>query len=98
MTVTDIYIIVFFNQCLHIGYLLCISTREQVLHTLLAGRNQFFDTKTTFYVLFSHEMYKIMQKIIKKTYYKGVNHRLGVTLKCWLTPKSWSTPEENEIF
>ena len=30
---------------------------------------------------------------------KGVYQRLGVTLKCWLTPISWLLiPEENVIF
>ena len=27
-----------------------------------------------------------------------VYQHLGVTLKSWLTPKSWSTPGENMIF
>ena len=31
--------------------MLCISTRERVLHTPFAGRNQFFDSKTTFTLL-----------------------------------------------
>ena len=34
-------------------YLLRISTSEWVLCTLFAGWNQFFDAKTTFYLLFS---------------------------------------------
>ena len=33
-----------------------------------------------------------MQKITKYHVLKGVYQRLGVTLKRWLTPKSWSTP------
>ena len=33
-----------------------------MLHTPLAGQNQFFDAKTTFCVLLSHKMYKITQK------------------------------------
>ena len=32
------------------------------------GRNQFFDGKTTFYIFFSHKMYKIMQETTKKTF------------------------------
>ena len=28
----------------------------------------------------------------------GVYQQLGVTLKCWLTPKSQLTPEQNQIF
>ena len=44
---------------------LCILTSEWVLHTPLSGRNQFFDAKTTFYVLFSYKMYKMTQKITK---------------------------------
>ena len=27
-----------------------------------AGRNHFFDTKTTYYVIFSHKMYRVTQK------------------------------------
>ena len=41
---------------------MCILTSERVLRTPFAGQNQFFDAKTTFCVLLSHEMYKIMQK------------------------------------
>ena len=36
-----------------------------------AGQNQFFDTKTTFCVLLSHKMYKIMQKNNKNPGFKG---------------------------
>ena len=28
---------------------------------------------------------------------EGVYQRLGVTFKCWLTLKSWSTPEKNVL-
>ena len=38
------------------------------------------------------ESTKIMQKNMHK---KGVYHRIGVNLKRWLTPNSWSTPGEN---
>ena len=80
------------------GYkLLCILTSKQVLHTPFAGQNHFFDAKTTFCVLLSHTMYKIVQKITKNPGFKGVYQGLGVTLKCWLTTKSWSTPEQNLI-
>ena len=34
----------------------------------------------------------------KKTCQKGGLPALGVTLKRWLTPKSWSTPEEKVKF
>ena len=34
----------------------------------------------------------------KKHVIKGVYQRLGVTLECWLTPKSWLTPGQNVIF
>ena len=34
--------------------LLCISTSERVLHMLFAGRNQFFNAKTTFCIIFLH--------------------------------------------
>ena len=44
-----------------------------------AGRNQFFDAKTTFWVLLSHKMYKINQKITKIMFLKGVYQHLGVT-------------------
>ena len=49
---------------------LCILTSKRGLRTPFAGQNLFFDAKTTFYVYFSHKMYKMMQKITKKTYYK----------------------------
>ena len=42
--------------------MLCISTSKHVLCMLFPGQNQFFYAKTTFYVLLSHKMYKIMQK------------------------------------
>ena len=42
--------------------LLHILTSERVLRMPFAGRKQFFDPKTTFCVLLSHKMYKIMQK------------------------------------
>ena len=57
-----------------------ISTSKLVLHMPFAGRNQFFDAKTTFCVLFSNKMYKIMQKNNKNHVLKGVYQRLGVTL------------------
>ena len=50
---------------------LCISTSKQVLCMPFAGQNQFFDTKTTFCVVLSHKMYKIMQKINKNHVLKG---------------------------
>ena len=40
---------------------------ERVLHTLFAGQNQFFNAKTTFSIVLSHKMYKIMQKNYKKS-------------------------------
>ena len=43
-----------------------------------------FDDKTIFYVLLSHKMYKMMQKITKKHIKKGVYQHLGVTLKLFL--------------
>ena len=49
------------------------------LHLLHAGQNQFFDAKTTFYVLFSHKRYEMMPKITKKRIIKGVYQHLGVT-------------------
>ena len=49
-----------------VSHMLCISTREQVLRMPFASWNQFLDAKTAFYVLFSHKMYKMMQKITKK--------------------------------
>ena len=36
--------------------MLCILTSEEVLRMPFSGENQFFDAKTTFYVLFSHKM------------------------------------------
>ena len=33
----------------------------------------------------------------KKQAQKGVYQHLGATLKCWFTPKRWSTPAENVI-
>ena len=42
---------------------LCISTSKRVLCMPFTGRNQFFDAKTTFWVLLSLKMYKIMQKM-----------------------------------
>ena len=36
-----------------------------------AGQNQFFDAKTTFYILLGHVMYKITQKITKNHVIKG---------------------------
>ena len=79
---------------------LCISTGEWVLRMPFAGWNQFFDTKTIFYVLFSHKMYKMKQKITKKhiikgdyqhvllTFPSGVNQRLGVNQLLRVTPKA----------
>ena len=78
--------------------MLCISTSEWVLRTPFTSLNQFFDAKTTFCVLLSHKMYKITQKITKNLGCKGVYQHWGVTLKRWLTPKSWSTPEQNAWF
>ena len=46
-------------------HLLCIWTSKQVLRMPFAGRNQFCEAKTTFCMLLSHKMYKIMQKITK---------------------------------
>ena len=43
-------------------------------------------------------MFKKPQKETIKHVKKGVYQRLGVTLKRWLTPISWLTPEENVIF
>ena len=42
--------------------LLCISTSERVLRTPFAGKNQFFDAKTTFYVFFSQNNAKNNKK------------------------------------
>ena len=39
-------------------------------------------------------MYKIIQEIMKYHVLNGGLQRLGVTLKRWLTTKSWSTPEK----
>ena len=50
--------------------LLCILTSERVLRTPFASQNQIFNAKTTFGILFSHKMYKIMQKITKKSYFE----------------------------
>ena len=69
-----------------------------MLRTLFAGRNHFFDAKTTFSVNFYHKMFKKLQKETIKHVKKGVYQRLGVTLKRWLTPISWLTPEENVTF
>ena len=54
--------------------MLCISTSEWVLHTLLAGQNQFFNAKTTFCLLFIN---KITQKIV----YLQKNYGLLLYLK-----------------
>ena len=51
--------------------MLCILTNERVLCMPFAGRNQFFDSKTTFCVLLSHNIYKITQKISKNPGFKG---------------------------
>ena len=40
---------------------------ERVLRTPFVGLNQFFDVKTIFCILLNHKMYKIMQKITKKS-------------------------------
>ena len=40
-------------------HLLCILTSKRVIRGPFAGRNQFFDAKTTFWVLLGHKMYKI---------------------------------------
>ena len=71
--------------------------RMGALHAVRWSKSIFY-AKTTFCVLLSHKMYKITQKITKNPGFKGVYQRLGVTLKRWLTPKSWSTPEQNLIF
>ena len=42
-------------------------------------------------------MFKKPQKVTRKLVKKGVYQCLGVTLKCWLTPISWLTPEENVV-
>ena len=78
--------------------MLYISTSEWVLRTPFAGQNQCFNAKTTFYALLDDKMYKITQKITKNPSFEGVYQHSGVTLKRWLTPKSWSTSEQNLIF
>ena len=43
-------------------------------------------------------MFKKPQKETLKHVKKGVYQRLGVTLKRWLTPISWLTPEQYVCF
>ena len=78
--------------------MLCILNSERVLRTMFSGRYQFFDAKTTFCVILSHKMCKIMQKITKIMFKKEAYQHLGITLKSWLTPKRWLTPEKKSDF
>ena len=80
--------------------LLCISTRKQVHRTPFAGRNQFLMLKQVF-LSFSVINVKNQQIITKTCHKRGLpafGCHLGVTLKRWLTPKSWLTPGENVIY
>ena len=67
--------------------LLCIMTTKQVLHVPVTGQNHVF-------WCFNNGKRKNSTQKIRK----GVYQHLGVTLKCWLTCKSGSTPGENIIF
>ena len=49
-------------------FVFCILTIKRVLRTPFAGQNQFFDTKTTFYVRFSHKKYKMTQHITQNVF------------------------------
>ena len=70
--------------------LLCFLTSKRVLCMPFAGWNNFLGAKTGFSVSFCHKWEKITRKHVIKVY-----QHLGVTLKRWLTPKSWLTPGEN---
>ena len=76
--------------------LLCILTSEQVLLTPFAGQNHFLDAKTTFYIFFSHTMYKKCKKITKKKHFVrskvdslGVNQLLVVNSQMLKTLFLW---------
>ena len=71
-------------------HILCFLTSKWVLRMPFAGQNQFFDAKTTFWMLLNHKIYKITQKITK-IILKGVYKHLGVSVKRCLTSKSWLT-------
>ena len=59
--------------------MLCISTSEQDSARRWLVQINFLTLKTTFCILLSHKMYKLMQKITKKIQVlRGVYQRLGV--------------------
>ena len=78
-------------------YLLCISTSKRVLRMPFDGQNQFFDAKTTFCILLSHNMYKIMQKINKNNVIKGVYQLLVLLFKAGWQPKAGRLLRKNNV-
>ena len=60
-----------------------------------AGQNQFLTLKQLFPSLTKENKEKRKQSCTKTWNKRGVYQHLGVTLKPWLTPKSWWTPEVN---
>ena len=59
--------------------LVVLSTSKRVLRMPFAGRNHFFEAKTTFCVLLILTMYKITIKNNKNHVLKAVYQHLGVT-------------------
>ena len=71
--VCHVFVCLLLSRCLgHLNLrVLCILTSERVPRLPFAGQNQIFNAETTFCVLLSHKMYKIMQKITKNHVLKG---------------------------
>ena len=75
---------------LHKYCMLYISTSERVLCTPLAGQNQFIEARTSFYILFSHKMYKKTKKITKNFFFLFFFHYRRK--KLFLAPKNSFRP------
>ena len=90
------------SKKLAISYLLCILTSKWVLHTAFVGRNHLFLHLNNFFCIIpslteeqeSKKKGKHQNKT-KNMQKNGVYQRICVTLKRWLTPKSWLTSGEN---
>ena len=65
------------------------STCRSLVKAKFMMLNQLFQSLT------KENKEKRKQNSTKTCNKRGVYQRLGVTLKCWFTPKSWSTPEGN---
>ena len=70
--------------------MLCILTSKLGVCTLLAGQNNIFQHFNIFSLEFDQHLG--VNQSLRVT---PKHQRLDVTLKCWLTPKCWSTSREN---